>query len=191
MSAGNILLAELLDHRVVVLGGPMMSGKTDALLDLEETLHERNMPYALYRAVQDTRSRSDKIVSHNGRESIQPATPISRLADVWGRTDVDFHLISEVSLLPYQNLQADLRRIPTHQYVFAEGFDYWSDGTLNHTWFSVARTGRTLRTTGICELCRNPSTHTLRRHPGPLLQIGGPETYLPVCPTCFNTWRTP
>lgn len=174
-----------------VYAGPMMSGKTTALIaELEEGLEEGRQMLVVKPAI-DNRYSHEDIVSHDGT-SLQKTTghKVHRLGvgDFIAREElanIDLLLIDEAQFFDKLCTDNVRRYLQLGIDVVAVGLDMDSEGRpFGSMPYLLSIANSIYKLAGICVLCGDEATQTFRKinvSSSAQVLIGGAETYEPRC----------
>ena len=175
---------------LVLILGPMKSGKSYDLISHFAPLKYTNIPHALYQCKRHV--REDKILSRNGNG--MEATKIMSLKEI--PTD-DYKVIGidEVHMFPPEDTVVIENLLKRGVKVIISGLDLDSRGLLFETVKRILELGpKEVRYKwAVCEQCKNPTaTHTQILLNGvpqtdapPVLPDDGTYSYMAVCRNCF------
>lgn len=170
----------------------MNSGKTIEILKVAHNYEEQNKPVVIMTSALDTRDGFGKVSSRIGMR--REAVPISEDTDIYayieGLPEKPYCiLIDEAQFLTKANVY-DLARVVDHLKVPVMAFGLKND-FQNHLFegsrelLLLADKIEEIKT--ICQYCSKKATMVLRTengnpvYHGAQVQIGGNETYIPVC----------
>ena len=181
---------------LTVYTGPMMSGKTTALIAELEAEVEEKRNVMVIKPVIDNRFSEEDIVSHDG-VSLQKETgyKVKRL-DVNDTISLDELKGIEVLLIDEAQFFNELCTSSVQTYlinginVVAVGLDMDSEGKpFGSMPYLLSIANNVYKLTGICSCCTEEATRTFRKisaSSSEQVLIGGAETYEPRCLEHWN-----
>jgi thymidine kinase len=176
---------------LTIYSGPMMAGKTTALIaELEEGI-EDNRTVLVVKPTIDNRFSDEDIVSHDGI-SLKETTghKVKRLGvnetlELTDLAGIDLLLIDEAQFFTELCAYYVTQYLQQGIDVVAVGLDMDSEGrpfgSMPHL-LSIAN--NVYKLTGVCAVCSEEATHTFRKlgvSSSDQVLIGGGETYEPRC----------
>jgi thymidine kinase len=182
--------------KLLVVVGPMFSGKTDALIERYEHPRAGGRSILAVKPARDSRHPADRIVSHSGRE--MPADSVASGDEILTRAPASgLVLIDEIQFFE-RSLAETVRELRARGLdVVAVGLDRDFRGEKFETTAMVAGDAtRVVRLVGRCSRCGNDAVLTQRLidgRPAPLdaprFVVGDAELYEPRCAACWNEER--
>src|SRR5699024_10816776 len=159
--------------------GAMNSGKSIEIVKVAHNYEEQNKPVKIFTSAVDTRTKVGLVASRTGLE--REATPITDDMDLYEEiaaidTELDCILIDEAN---------------TAVMAFGLNNDL-SNGLFEGSKYVLIYADKIEELKTICWYCHRKATMNLRINDGePVdtgeqIQIGGNESYLPVCRSCYH-----
>jgi thymidine kinase len=181
---------------LVVVRGPMFSGKTEALIAHVVELRRLGVPVAVLKPAIDTRHPADRIVSHAGQEldarTFGSSAELVRIA-----SDAEAVAIDEVQFLSGASVQVidDLRRAGRAFFTVGLDRDFRLEPfSATESLSKVAtRVEQLSAVCGVCGAAANLTQRLVNGSPASLrdavISIGDRELYSPRCETCWTAER--
>lgn len=177
--------------------GAMNSGKSIEIVKVAHNYEEQNKPVKIYTSAVDTRTKVGLVASRTGLE--REATPITddmNLFDEISSIDTDLYciLIDEAQFLKKHHILelanvVDQLNIPVMAFGLKNDF---SNELFEGSKYLLIYADKIEELKTICWFCHRKATMNLRVHDGkPVyqgeqIQIGGNESYMPVCRSCYS-----
>jgi len=165
-----------------IVVGPTFAGKTYYALDW---IYKQSGTGLVLKPRLDSRYRSDVIVSHSGE--MYPCKYIDEVTP-YELSVVDYIVIDEAQFVP--NIRSIIQPI-LNKNLLLVGLDGDSDcQPFTELLSCIPFASQITKLTGECSICKNPSTSTFRVvQSSERVLIGGSESYIPVCNSCFEGSR--
>jgi thymidine kinase len=165
-----------------IVVGPMFAGKTSYALDW---IYKQSGTGLVLKPRIDSRYRSNVIVSHSGE--MYPCKYVDEVTS-YELSVVEYIVIDEAQFVP--NIRSIIEPV-LNKKILLVGLDADSDrqpfGELLNC---IPLASKITKLTGECYICKNPSTSTFRViQSNERVLIGGSESYIPVCNSCFEESR--
>lgn len=177
--------------------GAMNSGKSIEIVKVAHNYEEQNKSVKIYTSAVDTRTKVGLVASRTGLE--REATPVTddmNLFDEISSIDTELYciLIDEAQFLKKHHILeladvVDQLNIPVMAFGLKNDF---SNELFEGSKYLLIYADKIEELKTICWFCHRKATMNLRFHDGkPVykgeqIQIGGNESYLPVCRSCYN-----
>lgn len=177
--------------------GAMNSGKSIEIVKVAHNYEEQNKPVKIYTSAVDTRTKVGLIASRTGLE--REATPITNdmnLFDEISAIDTDLYciLIDEAQFLQKHHILelanvVDRLNIPVMAFGLKNDF---ANELFEGSKYLLIYADKIEELKTICWFCHRKATMNLRIsdgmpvYTGEQIQIGGNESYLPVCRNCYH-----
>jgi thymidine kinase len=165
-----------------IVVGPMFAGKTSYALDW---IYKQPGTGLVLKPRIDSRYRTDVITSHSGE--MYPCKYIDEVTP-YDLSVVDYIVVDEAQLVP--NIRSIIEPI-LNKKVLLVGLDADSERQpFSELLNCISLASKVTKLTGKCQTCKNPSTSTFRSvRSSERVLIGGSESYIPVCNSCFERSR--
>jgi thymidine kinase len=165
-----------------IVVGPMFAGKTSYALDW---IYKQSGTGLVLKPRIDSRYRSNVIVSHSGE--MYPCKYVDEVTS-YELSVVEYIVVDEAQFVP--NIRSIIEPV-LNKKILLVGLDADSDrqpfGELLNC---IPLASKITKLTGECYICKNPSTSTFRViQSNERVLIGGSESYIPVCNSCFEESR--
>ncbi|MBZ6526702.1 thymidine kinase [Aerococcaceae bacterium DSM 111021] len=177
--------------------GAMNSGKSIEIVKVAHNYEEQNKPVKIYTSAVDTRTKVGLVASRTGLN--REATPITddmNLFDEISAIDTDLYciLIDEAQFLKKHHILelaqvVDRLNIPVMAFGLKNDF---SNDLFEGSKYLLIYADKIEELKTICWFCHRKATMNLRIndgkpvYTGEQIQIGGNESYLPVCRSCYH-----
>lgn len=177
--------------------GAMNSGKSIEIVKVAHNYEEQNKPVKIFTSAVDTRTKVGLIASRTGLE--REATPITDDMDLFEEiaaidTELYCILIDEAQFLKKHHILelarvVDQLNIPVMAFGLKNDF---SNELFEGSKYLLIYADKIEELKTICWYCHRKATMNLRIndgepvYTGEQIQIGGNESYLPVCRSCYN-----
>ena len=177
--------------------GAMNSGKSIEIVKVAHNYEEQNKPVKIFTSAVDTRTKVGLVASRTGLE--REATPITDDMDLFEEiaaidTELYCILIDEAQFLKKHHILelarvVDQLNIPVMAFGLKNDF---SNELFEGSKYLLIYADKIEELKTICWYCHRKATMNLRINDGePVytggqIQIGGNESYLPVCRSCYN-----
>jgi thymidine kinase len=182
--------------RVVVITGPMFSGKTRALLDDVLREEESGARVLVFKPRLDHRAATGVVRSHDGAS--HPAFELDTASDLPAlAAGADLVAVDEIQFLGPDLGRAVAAVAEAGSRVIAAGLDRDFRGEpFENVEQAAADADEVKRLTAVCSRCGRAAGLTQRLLldapaplDGPVFLVGGAETYQPRCEACFHEER--
>ncbi|MEL9991334.1 MAG: thymidine kinase [Thermoproteus sp.] len=170
---------------LIVITGPMFSGKTTELIRIVERQVIAGRSAVVFKPEVDVRYDGSKVAAHNGLRLEAVAVPpdargVAEIAErgrAYGVIGVD-----EIQFFPAE-LAEVLDALAADRLVVAAGLNLdYAGRPFETTMRAMAYADRVISLTAVCKVCGRPATRTQRLAPGgPRLLVGGAELYEARC----------
>lgn len=177
--------------------GAMNSGKSIEIVKVAHNYEEQNKPVKIFTSAVDTRTKVGLVASRTGLE--REATPITDDMDLFEEiaaieTELYCILIDEAQFLKKHHILelarvVDQLNIPVMAFGLKNDF---SNELFEGSKYLLIYADKIEELKTICWYCHRKATMNLRIndgepvYTGEQIQIGGNESYLPVCRSCYN-----
>ncbi|MGO4941885.1 thymidine kinase [Ruoffia tabacinasalis] len=177
--------------------GAMNSGKSIEIVKVAHNYEEQNKPVKIFTSAVDTRTKVGLVASRTGLE--REATPITDDMDLYEEiaaidTELYCILIDEAQFLKKHHILelarvVDQLNIPVMAFGLKNDF---SNELFEGSKYLLIYADKIEELKTICWYCHRKATMNLRIndgepvYTGEQIQIGGNESYLPVCRSCYN-----
>ena len=174
---------------LVVLTGPMFSGKSSRLITRVRLAEIEGFKVRAFKPVTDTRNTDSWIHSHNNEKI--PAEFIERDGTGLPTTPgVELLAIDEAQFLLDSAVPRILDLVRQGTRIIAAGLDLDAFGRpFGNLPMLMAFANEVVKLTGKCAKCPSPSTRShrlVRSTTDATILVGGAETYEPRCLPCFD-----
>ncbi|HBY90544.1 MAG: thymidine kinase [Ruoffia tabacinasalis] len=176
--------------------GAMNSGKSIEIVKVAHNYEEQNKPVKIFTSAVDTRTKVGLVASRTGLE--REATPITDDMDLYEEiagidTELYCILIDEAQFLKKHHILelarvVDQLNIPVMAFGLKNDF---SNELFEGSKYLLIYADKIEELKTICWYCHRKATMNLRIndgepvYTGEQIQIGGNESYLPVCRSCY------
>lgn len=176
--------------------GAMNSGKSIEIVKVAHNYEEQNKPVKIFTSAVDTRTKVGLVASRTGLE--REATPITDDMDLFEEiaaieTELYCILIDEAQFLKKHHILelarvVDQLNIPVMAFGLKNDF---SNELFEGSKYLLIYADKIEELKTICWYCHRKATMNLRIndgepvYTGEQIQIGGNESYLPVCRSCY------
>lgn len=179
--------------------GPMFSGKTKLLISrYKEISNNKNNFIITINYYKDTRYSVDSIVSHDG-ESI-PAINISLLSiinslfEIFNSSEINnfnYIFINEGQFFPdlKESVITLIERYNKNVVICGLDCDYKQE-KFGQIWDLIPHADRVIKLQGKCNNCSNKSLFTHRLSNEVMQEVIGTHNYIPLCRSCYNSYKT-
>ena len=177
--------------------GAMNSGKSIEIVKVAHNYEEQNKPVKIFTSAVDTRTKVGLVASRTGLE--REATPITDDMDLFEEiaaidTELYCILIDEAQFLKKHHILelarvVDQLNIPVMAFGLKNDF---SNELFEGSKYLLIYADKIEELKTICWYCHRKATMNLRIndgepvYTGEQIQIGGNESYLPVCRSCYH-----
>ncbi|HJG47479.1 MAG TPA: thymidine kinase [Facklamia tabacinasalis] len=177
--------------------GAMNSGKSIEIVKVAHNYEEQNKPVKIFTSAVDTRTKVGLVASRTGLE--REATPITDDMDLYEEiaaidTELYCILIDEAQFLKKHHILelarvVDQLNIPVMAFGLKNDF---SNELFEGSKYLLIYADKIEELKTICWYCHRKATMNLRIndgepvYTGEQIQIGGNESYLPVCRSCYH-----
>ena len=177
--------------------GAMNSGKSIEIVKVAHNYEEQNKPVKIFTSAVDTRTKVGLVASRTGLE--REATPITDDMDLFEEiaaidTELYCILIDEAQFLKKHHILelarvVDQLNIPVMAFGLKNDF---SNELFEGSKYLLIYADKIEELKTICWYCHRKATMNLRIndgepvYAGEQIQIGGNESYLPVCRSCYH-----
>jgi len=184
------------NHYLEVILGPMFSGKTTKLLDLYKQYTFCHMPVlVINHACDKTRFETQEEWMSSHDEHKVPCVYASHLYEtresIWSK-QIQVVLINEGQFFDdlYSFVSDLLQTRQTRMFIYVSGLDGDSQRRpFGQMLDLIPLCDKVSKLTSLCGRCRNgtPGLFSLRlKEEKEIVLVGGYESYMPVCRSCYN-----
>ncbi len=188
----NIIIGKL-----IVITGPMFSGKTSRLIELLERENLAGRNTLLFKPEIDTRYDNNSVTTHKGIKlpAIVVSTDNSGVDKIYGLSkNVDVIGIDEAQFWNHNSILPEIadKMARENKIVYVAALNKNNLGLPFKTSMEIlSRADQVYSLTAVCAKCGEDATFTQRilngkETFGETIKIGGKESYEPRCRNCFN-----
>ncbi len=175
--------------KLVLIVGPMYSGKTTELLSFVEIYKLGKKRIMVFKPSLDFRYGTSVVKTHTGLEveAMSVESPKQILDLAFGKVDAVF--IDEVQFFDKDLFKIVRYLIDSNIDVFCSGLDMtFKQNPFETTTLLMAIANEVIKKKAVCEICREYNANlTYKLTEGEQeIDIGGKEKYIAVCRDCYN-----
>lgn len=173
--------------------GPMFSGKTKLLISrYKEINNTNNTNILVINYYKDTRYGTDSVISHDG-ETI-PAiniSLISRVNNLIESNNFNYIFINEGQFFPdlKESVISLIERYSINVVICGLDCDYKQE-KFGQIWDLIPHADKVIKLQGKCNNCSNKSLFTHRLSNEVTQEVIGTHNYIPLCRSCYNSYKT-